>query len=52
MRSEGQEDIVLQRLGELEGRARADLARADAVLRDAMAEVIDNAQVSSRHNIA
>lgn len=35
-----------QRLGEVEGRARSDWARADSMLRDAMAEVVDKAQVS------
>ena len=37
-----------QRLGEVEGRARSDWSRADSMLRDAMAEVVDKAQVRWR----
>ena len=45
----GMEASLRQRLGDIEGQARKDAARADAMLRDAMSDVIDNAQVRLSH---
>ena len=39
------EPVMLSRLADVEGRARSDWSRADLALKDAMADVVDKAQV-------
>ena len=42
------EEAARERLQHMEGRARSEAARADSILRDAMTEVLDRAQVGAR----